>query len=308
MKPDWLTRSGFFSFCLNPFDDELLYFCNIILKPQLMSTIPSVTLSNGVKMPMLGFGTYLIADPKVAVDSVLTALEMGYRHIDTAALYYNEEFVGQAIRESGIPRDDIFVTTKMWNSEHGYDTALRAFDVSMDKLGLDVVDLYLIHWPKPLNKETWRAFERIYREGRAKAIGVSNFHQHHLEDLFTTAEIKPMVNQVEFHPYLVQQSLVDFCKTNNIQYEAWSPLMQGKIFNVPFLQQLSIKYQRSIAQIVLRWNIELGIVTIPKSSTPDRIKSNLEIFDFAMDPADIQKITQLDKGQRVGADPDNFDF
>ena len=273
-----------------------------------MTKIANVELSNGVKMPMLGFGTYLIEDPTEATTAVSNALRAGYRHIDTAALYNNEESVGKAIKESEIERKDIFLTTKMWNSDHGYDKALRAFDASMNKLGLDYVDLYLIHWPKPQNKETWRAFERIYREGRAKAIGVSNFHQHHLEDLFSSAEIKPMVNQVEFHPYLVQQSLVDFCKSNGIQYEAWSPLMQGKIFTVPFLQQLSIKYQRTIAQIVLRWNIEMGVVTIPKSVTWERIKSNLEIFDFNIDPEDIIKITQLDRGERVGADPDNFDF
>lgn len=273
-----------------------------------MAPIPDVTLSNGVKMPMIGFGTYLITDAHEAVTSVRQALELGYRHIDTAALYMNEQYVGQAIRESGIAREDIFVTTKMWNSEHGYDTALRAFDASMDKLGLEEVDLYLIHWPKPLNKETWRAFERIYREGRAKAIGVSNFHQHHLEDLFTTAEIKPMVNQVEFHPYLVQPTLVDFCKKHGIQYEAWSPLMQGQVFELELLKHLAAKYGRTVAQIVLRWNIEMGVVTIPKTVNEQRMKSNLEIFDFALDAADVELITSLDKGARVGADPDNFDF
>lgn len=270
--------------------------------------IPTVTLSNGIKMPMIGFGTYLITDAKEAYDSVRYAIDAGYRHIDTAALYQNEEAVGKAIRECGIDRSEIFLVTKMWNSEHGYDKALKAFDASLKRLGLDYIDLYLIHWPKPQNKETWRAFEHIYRQGLAKAIGVSNFHRHHLDDLLPSADIKPMVNQVEFHPYLVQKGLVDFCQQNGIVYEAWSPLMQGKIFDVPFLQQLSIKYQRTISQIVLRWSIELGVVTIPKSTNPKRIKENLDIFSFDLEKSDIDKITQLDKNKRVGADPDNFDF
>ncbi|MFT3739011.1 MAG: aldo/keto reductase [Breznakibacter sp.] len=274
----------------------------------MIQQIPSVTLANGVKMPMLGFGTFKLTDAKAAYNSVLCALQLGYRHIDTAAVYQNEEAVGRAIQDSGIPRHEIFLVTKMWNSEHGHEKALKAFDSSLGRLGTDYVDLYLVHWPKPQNKETWKAFEKIYREGRAKAIGVSNFHQHHLEDLFTTAEIKPVVNQVEFHPYLVQQNLVDFCTQNSIQYEAWSPLMQGKIIDIPFLQQLSVKYGRSIAQIVLRWNIELGIVTIPKSSNPDRIKENLNVFGFQLETGDVDKISRLDKHKRVGADPDNFDF
>lgn len=270
--------------------------------------IPYVTLTNGVKMPMLGFGTFKLTDYQEAYDSVMSALQLGYRHIDTAALYQNEEAVGQAIRDSGIARDEIFLVTKMWNSEHGYEKALKAFDASLERLGAEYVDLYLIHWPKPQNKETWKAFENIYRLGRAKAIGVSNFHRHHLEDLLSSAEIKPMVNQVEFHPYLVQQELVDFCKQNGIQYEAWSPLMQGQITDIPLLAQLAAKYGRSVAQIVLRWNIELGIVTIPKSSNPVRIKENLDIFGFELEKDDVLKITQLDKNRRVGADPDNFDF
>jgi methylglyoxal/glyoxal reductase len=270
--------------------------------------IPSVTLANGVQMPMIGFGTYLITDAKEAYDSVRFAIDAGYRHIDTAALYQNEEAVGRAIRECGVERSELFVVTKMWNSEHGYDTAIKAFDASLKRMGLDYIDLYLIHWPKPQNKNTWKAFEQLYQQGLTKAIGVSNFHRHHLEDLLPSAIIKPMVNQVEFHPYLVQKNLVDFCQQNGIVYEAWSPLMQGKVFDIPLLQQLSIKYQRTISQIVLRWNIELGVVTIPKSTNPLRIKENIDLFGFELEKSDIDKITQLDKNQRVGADPDNFDF
>lgn len=270
--------------------------------------VPNVVLSNGLQMPMVGLGTWQVEDEKIVKESVKAALEIGYRHIDTAALYRNEAAIGEALQTSGMARQDIFLTSKMWNSEHGYDTALKAFDESLKKLKTDYLDLYLIHWPKPMNRETWRAFERIYREGRAKAIGVSNFHVHHLQDLLEVCEIKPMVNQVEFHPYLVQQPLVDFCKSHQIQFQAWSPLMQGHVFDIPFLQQLSIKYQRTIAQIVLKWNIELGIVTIPKSINYDRIKSNFQLFDFELDAEDVRKITALDKNKRVGADPDNFDF
>jgi diketogulonate reductase-like aldo/keto reductase len=270
--------------------------------------VPNVVLSNGVEMPIIGLGTWQVEDEQTVKTSVNTALEIGYRHIDTAALYKNEESIGEAIQESGIARKEIFLTSKMWNSDHGYDNALRAFDMSLKKLKSDYLDLYLIHWPMPLNSESWRAFERIYHEGRAKAIGVSNFHVHHLQDLMAHCEIKPMVNQVEFHPYLVQQPLVDFCKANKIQFEAWRPLMQGEVFNIPLLHQLAEKYQRTIAQIVLRWNIQMGVVTIPKSINYDRMKSNFQIFDFELEAVDVLNINALDKNMRLGADPDNFEF
>ncbi len=267
-----------------------------------------VTLNNGVKMPMLGFGTFKVPDGETTVQSVRTALNLGYRHVDTAAIYQNERGVGEGIRQSGVNRKDIFLTSKVWNSDQGYDSTLRAFDETMQRLGFDYLDLYLIHWPKPLNKDTWRAMEKLYKEKRIRAIGVSNFHIHHLEDLFTTCEIKPVVNQIEFHPRLVQPHLLDFCRKHQIQFEAWSPLMQGKIFDIILLKELSVKYQRSISQIVLRWDIQMGVVTIPKSTHPERIKENMGIFDFEINDEDMRAITALDKGQRVGSDPDNFNF
>jgi diketogulonate reductase-like aldo/keto reductase len=267
-----------------------------------------VTLNNGVVMPMLGFGTFQVPDGDVTVQSVKAALELGYRHIDTAAVYRNERGVGEGIRQSGIDRKDIFLTSKVWNSDQGYDTTLKAFDESMNKLGFDCLDLYLIHWPKPLNRETWRAMERLYKEKRIRAIGVSNFHIHHLEDLLAGCEIKPMVNQIEFHPRLVQPHLLEFCKKHEIQFEAWSPLMQGKIFSISLLKDLSVKYRRTVSQIVLRWDIQMGVVTIPKSTHPERIKENMGIFDFEISEKDMQMICALDKGERVGSDPDNFNF
>ena len=267
-----------------------------------------VTLSNGVKMPMLGFGTFKVPDGETVIRSVHTALDLGYRHIDTAAIYQNERGVGEGIRQSGIDRKHIFVTSKVWNSDQGYDSTFRAFDASMQRLGFDYLDLYLIHWPKPLNRETWRAMEKLYREKRIRAIGVSNFHIHHLEDLFTSCEIIPAVNQVEFHPCLVQQPLLKFCKKHQIQYEAWSPLMQGRIFDIPLLNELSVKYNRSVSQIVLRWNIQMGVVTIPKSTHSERIKENMNIFDFEISDEDMCAIATLDHGQRVGSDPDHINF
>ncbi len=267
-----------------------------------------VVLSNGVTIPMLGFGTFKIPDGEITVKSVKAALDLGYRHIDTAAVYQNESGVGEAIRQSGVPREQIFVTSKLWNSDQGYDSTLKAFDATMNRLGFDYLDLYLIHWPKPLNSETWRAMEKLYKEKRIRAIGVSNFHVHHLEDLLASCEIEPMVNQVEFHPRLVQRPLLDFCKMRGIQYEAWSPLMQGKIFDIPLMKELAAKYKRTVSQIVLRWDIQMGVVTIPKSTHPERIKENMGIFDFVLSDEDMKAITSLDRGERVGADPDNFNF
>ncbi len=267
-----------------------------------------VILANGTVMPMLGFGTFKIPDGEVVIQSVMTALELGYRHIDTAAVYKNERGVGLAMRRSGIAREEIFLTSKVWNNDQGYDTTLKAFEKSIHCLGVDYLDLYLIHWPKPLNKETWRAMEHLYKEKRIRAIGVSNFHIHHLEDLLTECEIKPMVNQIEFHPRLMQRPLLDFCNKHQIQYEAWSPLMQGKIFNIPLMQELAAKYHRTVSQIVLRWDIQMGVITIPKSTNAERIQENMDIFDFEISDEDMQAICSLDEDERVGADPDNFNF
>jgi len=266
-------------------------------------------LSNKVKMPYLGLGVYLAQEGEEVINAVKCALNAGYRHIDTAALYENEKGVGKAIRESGIKREDIFVTTKVWNSDQGYDSTLRAFDRSLDNLGFDYIDLYLVHWPvKGKYKDTWRALETIYLQGRVRAIGVSNFLKHHLVDLMNSAQIMPMVNQMEFHPYLVQQELIDFCHSHHIQYEAWSPLMQGRITEVKLLNDLAHKYKKDPAQITLRWDLQKGVVTIPKSVTPARIISNAQIFDFVLTETDMKLIDSLDKGHRFGADPDNFDF
>lgn len=266
-------------------------------------------LHNGVEMPYLGLGVYLSKDGQEVINAVKWALQDGYRHIDTASIYANEEGVGSGIKASGIPREEVFLVSKVWNSDQGYDSTLKAFDDSLHRLGTDYLDLYLIHWPVDGKyKETWKALERLYSEKRIRAIGVSNFMQHHLEDLLTVAEIVPMVNQMEFHPYLVQQSLIDYCRTKGIQYEAWSPMMQGHIFKDPVFQKLAGKYNKTIAQIVLRWDLQKGVVTIPKSSKKERILANADLFDFELSQDDMAHLDSLDKGQRFGPDPDNFDF
>ncbi|PWL39799.1 aldo/keto reductase [Flagellimonas aquimarina] len=266
-------------------------------------------LNNGVKMPYFGLGVYLSKDGNEVVNAVKDALNHGYRHIDTASIYKNENGVGQGVEQSNVDRKDIFVVSKVWNDDQGYDSTLKAFDDSLERLGMDYLDLYLIHWPKGnKSKDTWKAMERLYKEKKVRAIGVSNFMQHHLEDLLTETEITPMVNQMEFHPYLVQQDLIDFCHNKGIQYEAWSPMMQGNIFDIQLLKELGKKYGKTAAQIVLRWDLQKGVVTIPKSSKKQRIISNADIFDFELTHEDVQLLDGLDRNQRFGPDPDNFDF
>ena len=266
-------------------------------------------LHNGVQMPYFGLGVYLSKDGNEVIHAVKDALNHGYRHIDTAAIYNNEEGVGTGIRESNVDRKDVFLVSKVWNTDQGYDSTLKAFDASLNRLGTDYLDLYLVHWPKEgLYKDTWRALEKLYKEKRIRAIGVSNFLRHHLEDLLTSAEIVPMVNQMEFHPYLVQQGLLDFCAEKGIQYEAWSPLMQGNIFDLDVMKDLASKYNKTIAQIVLRWDLQKGVVTIPKSSKKNRIIANADLFDFELSEEDVQLLDGLDRGKRFGPDPDNFDF
>ncbi len=266
-------------------------------------------LHNGVEMPYFGLGVYLSEDGKEVTNAVKWALQDGYRHIDTASIYGNEEGVGVGIRESGVERKDVFIVSKVWNSDQGYESTIKAYESSLKRLNLDYLDLYLVHWPvKGKYKETWRAMEYLYKHKGVRAIGVSNFMQHHLEDLLTSAEIVPMVNQMEFHPYLVQQDLIDFCNKNTIQYEAWSPLMQGHIFELDVMKDLAAKYNKTIAQIVLRWDLQKGVVTIPKSAKKDRIRANADIFDFELAPEDVKKLENLDRGKRFGPDPDNFDF
>ena len=266
-------------------------------------------MNNGVEMPYFGLGVYLSEDGQEVINAIKWAIETGYRHIDTASVYKNEAGVGQGISEADVAREEIFLVSKVWNSDQGYDSTLRAFDESLRRLDTDYLDLYLIHWPVAGKyKDTWKALERIYEEKRVRAIGVSNFMQHHLEDLFTTANITPMVNQMEFHPYLVQQSLLDFCREHGVQYEAWSPMMQGKIFGMAEFKALAEKYGKSIAQIVLRWDLQKGVITIPKSSKRERIISNADLFDFELEAEDIAMLDRMDKGHRFGPDPDNFDF
>ncbi|WP_271783165.1 aldo/keto reductase [Aquimarina algiphila] len=267
------------------------------------------TLHNGVEMPYLGLGVYLADNDNEVIDAIHWALDTGYRHIDTASIYKNEEGVGKAIQSSSVPREEIFVVSKVWNADQGYDTTLKAFEESLDRLQLDYLNLYLIHWPvKDKYVETWKALEKLYQEKRIRAIGVSNFMKHHLEDLISKTEIVPMVNQMEFHPHLIQQDLIDFCKKTQIQYEAWSPMMQGKIFELSILDDLAKKYNKTVAQIVLRWNLQKGVVTIPKSVKQKRIISNAALFDFEISNTDMNFIDALDKNQRTGPDPDNFNF
>ena len=267
------------------------------------------TLHNGVEMPYFGLGVYLSKDGKEVANAVKWALQEGYRHIDTASIYKNEEGVGQGIRESAVDRKELFVVSKVWNNDQGYESTIKSYEASLKRLHLDYLDLYLVHWPvKGKYRETWRAMEYLYKYKGVRAIGVSNFMQHHLEDLISSSEIVPMVNQMEFHPYLVQQELIDFCNKNTIQYEAWSPLMQGHIFELDMMKDLAAKYNRTIAQIVLRWNLQKGIVTIPKSVKKERIRANADIFDFELAAGDVKKLEQLDRGKRFGPDPNNFDF
>ncbi len=268
----------------------------------------SSVLNNGVKMPWLGLGVWKVKDGDEVTLAVRSAIEAGYRSIDTAAVYGNEIGVGEGIRQSGIDRDQLFITTKVWNADQGYDSTLKAFDESVKKLGIETLDLYLIHWPvKGKYVETWKALEKLYRDGYVRAIGVSNFHSHHLEDLRQNSEITPVVNQVEYHPLLTQRELLAYCREHRIQMEAWSPLMQGNLDH-PLLVELGQKYGKSPAQIVIRWDLDNQVVTIPKSITPERIRQNADVFDFSLDAEDVEKINALNENRRFGADPDNFNF
>jgi diketogulonate reductase-like aldo/keto reductase len=273
----------------------------------------TTTLHNGVKMPWFGLGVFKVEEGPELVNAVKTAIKHGYRSIDTAAIYKNEEGVGIGIREgmkeAGISREDLFVTSKVWNTDLGYESTIKAYETSLNKLGLEYLDLYLIHWPvEGKYKEAWRALEDLYKEGRVKAIGVSNFQIHHLEDLMEDADIKPMVNQVEYHPRLTQKELQAFCQKQGIQLEAWSPLMQGQLLDNEVLQEIGKKYNKTVAQVILRWDLQNGVVTIPKSTKEHRIVENASIFDFELTKEDMELIDSLNQNHRVGPDPDNFDF
>lgn len=264
------------------------------------------TLNNNLKMPILGLGTYKVKDYNDLDCSIKTALDIGYRHIDTASFYENEDMIGKILKESSVSRDEIFLATKLWNTDHGYEKTLNAFNESLKKLDTDYIDLYLIHWPNQMHKETWRAMEKLYRDGYIKAIGVSNYKVSHLKELMDNFDTVPAVNQIEFHPELVQTELMNFCKENHIQVEAWSPLMRGRVFDIGLFKQLSEKYNKSISQIVLRWDIQMGTSTIPKSINPDRIKENSDIFDFVISDDDMKKISSLNINKRISHDPDDL--
>ncbi len=271
-------------------------------------TVPHVTLNNGVHIPQLGFGVFQVP-PEETAQVVGTALEAGYRSIDTARAYGNEAGVGDAVRSAGIPREELFLTTKLWNTHHGYDAALQAFDRSLSDLGVDYLDLYLIHWPVPSADryvETWTAFEKLASDGRVRAIGVSNFTEAHLQRLLDETGTVPVLNQVELHPNFPQAELRAFHARHGITTEAWSPLAQGGLLKEQSLVALAEKYDKTPAQIILRWHLQIGNVVIPKSVTPERIRSNIDVFDFELADDDIATIDSLAGGERIGPDPETF--
>ena len=274
-----------------------------------MASVPTIRLNNGVEIPQLGFGVFQVP-PEDCVEVTRTALEVGYRHIDTAEMYGNEKEVGEAIRRSGLDRSEVFVTSKLNNNKHARDDALKAFDQTLDDLGLEQLDLFLVHWPLPGIAvdyvETWQAMEEIYRSGRCRAIGVSNFHEHHLHRIFEATETKPAVNQIEVSPYLTQDPLRAFNREHEIAVEAWSPIARGKVADDPVIGAIAEKLGKSPAQVTLRWHLQRGDVVFPKSVNPGRIKENFELFDFELDQADMAAIAGLDRGERTGPDPDTF--
>jgi 2,5-diketo-D-gluconate reductase A len=276
-----------------------------------VATVPTIPLNNGVEIPQLGFGVYQIP-PEDTAEAVGRALEIGYRHIDTAQMYGNEKQVGEAVAASGIDRGDIFVTSKLNNGFHRRDDALRAFDGTLEALGFEQLDLFLIHWPLPTIDvdyvETWKALEEVYASGRVRAIGVSNFNPHHLRRLFGETQVRPAVNQIEVHPYLAQDDVRAFDADHEIVTEAWSPIAQGKVLDDPAVVQIAENLGRTPAQVVLRWHVQRGDVVFPKSVTPERIQQNFEIFDFELAEGDMASITGLDRHERTGPDPDTFAY
>lgn len=277
-------------------------------------------LNNGYEIPCIGFGTWRMKEKEECEKSVITALENGYRHIDTAAFYFNEDIIGDAILKSGVKREELFITSKLWNTEHTYEKTMKAFMNTLDRLKVDYLDLYLIHWPRPIdfkdnwveaNAETWRAFEDLYNSGKIKAIGLSNFLPHHIDALLETAKIKPMVNQIEMHPGLVRKDVADYCREKAILLEAWAPFAVGDAFDIPIIKNLAEKYERPASQIILRWFIQNGVVPLPKSKTAERIKENIDIFDFKLEQFDVEVINEITgEGKQFSLhhDPDNIEF
>jgi 2,5-diketo-D-gluconate reductase A len=275
-----------------------------------MVAVPNVLLNNGVEIPQLGFGVFQIK-PDQTADAVSRAFKIGYRHIDTAQMYGNEKGVGEAIAQSGLDRSDVFVTSKLNNNQLGYDAAMTAFDKTLVDLGLEKIDLFLIHWPLPTKRdfvETWKAFEAIYRDGRARSIGVSNFQPHHLRRLHEETTVPPAVNQIEVHPYLTQETLRAFDAEHGIATEAWSPIAKGKVLDDPTIVAIAKEHGKTPAQVVLRWHVQHGSIVFPKSVTQSRMQENFEIFDFELPAADMGSISALNKDERTGPDPDVFDY
>ena len=280
-----------------------------------MNQQSTYTLSNGVKLPVIGFGTWQSPNGEVATNAVKAALEIGYRHIDTAAAYGNEESVGAGLAASGLAREDVFLTTKLWNKDHGYDQTLAAFEMSLARLKTRYLDLYLIHWPIAYERRTdwkdtllgtWNAMIKLYKDGRIRAIDVSNFRPHHIEHLLRNTSVAPMVNQIEYHPGFWQKYVCDFCKDLGIQIQAWSPMAQGRVFNLSYLKNLAAKYDKSLAQICLRWELQKGVNPLPKSINPERIKENFDVFDFALTDEEVARIDALPESGATGYDPDSF--
>jgi diketogulonate reductase-like aldo/keto reductase len=273
-----------------------------------MTIDSTIKLNNNIEIPRLGLGVYLSKPGKITFDAVIWAMEAGYRHIDTAKAYRNEGDVGKAIKESGIKREEIFVTTKLWNEDQGFESTLKAFDNSLDDLGLDYVDLYLIHWPVEQKRtESWRALEKIYNEGRAKAIGVSNYTIKHLKEMDDYAEVKPVINQVEFHPFLFQENLLDYCRFREIQLEAYSPLARAEKLDDPNIKEIADKYSITPAQIMIRWSLQHDLVVIPKSVHKERIIENSQVFDFEISEDDMDRLNSLNEDIRIAWDPTNVE-
>lgn len=266
-----------------------------------------IELANGVKMPQLGLGVYKMTEPEQTIEAITYAIGTGYRAIDTAAIYENERETGEAVRHSGVSREDLFITSKVWNTDQGYDGTLRAFETSLEKLGLDYLDLYLTHWPiTGKYADTYKAIERLYDEKLIRATGVSNHHAHHLEKIFVKANIAPMVNQIELHPRLTQEPLRSFCKENDIAVTSWSPLARGTLLTEPTLLQIAEQYDKTSAQVIIRWHLQNNLIVIPKSVTPERIRENSEVADFQLSSAEMDSINGLNLDERTGTDPDTY--
>jgi methylglyoxal/glyoxal reductase len=282
-------------------------------KEELMMSVPSLTLNNGIDMPQLGYGVFRVEEGTELEKAVETAIRMGYRSIDTAAIYGNEKSVGNGVRnaiDAGlVTREELFITSKVWNDGLSYDETIAAYEESLEKMGLDYLDLYLIHWPgKDKYMESWKALQALYKDGRIKSIGVSNFEVHHLETLLNEAEIKPVVNQIEFHPKLTQKEVRTFCEEHNIRVEAWSPLMNAELLKNDTVQEMAKSVGKSAAQVILRWDLQHGIITIPKSMTESRMKENISLFDFELSEEQMKQLDELNENKRSGPDPDEFDF